>query len=107
MKKLLMTTALCASILPANADPQTVDAYAELVCDKMSTKVMDEYVISAEHLADANATRKDFADGCNKLFLLFKDGQLTKDEFATALGNAFKGYVKTFDDVLPKQRTRR
>jgi hypothetical protein len=62
MKKLLITTALCASILPANADAQSAtpnaDAYAELVCDAEGMKVMDQFVISAEHLADANAARK-------------------------------------------------
>ena len=105
MKKLLMTAALCASILPANADQQAADAYAELSCDKMGTTVMDQFVISAEQLADANAARKNYAEFCKKLWRLFGDGTLTKDEFATALGDAFKGYVKTFDDVLPRKRT--
>lgn len=104
MKKLLITTALCASILPANADQHDADAYAELVCDKMGTQVMDEYVISAEHLADANETRKDFADGCKKLFLMFKDGLITKDQLDTTLADAFKSYIKTMNGVLPRKR---
>lgn len=108
MKKLLITTALCASIIPANADAQSAtpnaDAYAELVCDKMGTQVMDEYVISDEHLADANETRKDFADGCKKLFLMLKDGLITKDQLDTTLADAFKSYIKTMNGVLSKKR---
>jgi hypothetical protein len=105
MKKLLMAAALCASIQSANADQQAADAYAELTCDTMGTKVMDQFVISDEHLADTNAARKNYAEFCKKLFLLFKDGTLTKDQFDTALGDAFKGYIKTFDDAFPRQRT--
>jgi len=77
MKKLLITAALCASILPANADQQAADAYAELYCDKMGTRVMDQFVISDDQLAYANAARKDFADGCRKLFRLSGDGVIT------------------------------
>jgi hypothetical protein len=105
MKKLLITAALCASILPANADPQTADAYAELVCDTMGTKVMDRYVISAEHLAEANESRKSLADGCKKFFLLFKDGVITKDQLNTALDDLFKGYLTILDGVFPRKRT--
>ena len=105
MKKLLITTALCASILPANADQQTANAYAELVCDKMGTKVMDQFVISAEQLADANAARKDFAESCKKLWRLFGDGVITNNMLETAQGDLLKGYIKTFDEAFPRQRT--
>ena len=105
MKKLLITAALCASILPANADQQAADAYAELYCDKMGARVMDQFVISDEHLADANTARKDFAEVCKKLWRLLGDGVITKDKHETALHDALKGYVKTFDEVFPRQRT--
>jgi hypothetical protein len=48
---------------------------------------------------------KDYVEFCKKLCRLFGDGLITKDQLVTATSDAFKGYIKTFDDTFPRQRT--